>query len=80
MCKLIKNLIECNDPAPSPNLEYYVYVTEEEGYDEIPEEVSRLLECEENTIQPYKEPLRQLIWVHRKIQKKSRLGNCFTLI
>ena len=28
-----------------------------EDYDEIPEEVSRLLEREENTIQPYKEPL-----------------------
>ena len=30
---------------------------EEEDYDEILEEVSRLLEQEENTIQPYKEPL-----------------------
>ena len=57
MCRLTKKTIEYNDPAPSPNFEYPVYLTEEEEYDEIPEEVSRLLEREENTIQPYKEPL-----------------------
>ena len=30
---------------------------EEEDYDKIPAGVSRLLEHEENTIKPYKEPL-----------------------
>ena len=57
MCKLIKKPVEYNDPAPSPNFECPVYGAEEEDYDEIPEEVSRLLECEENSIHPYKEPL-----------------------
>ena len=57
MCRIIKKLVEYNDPAPSPNFECLVYGAEEEDYDEISEEVSRLLEREENAIQPYKEPL-----------------------
>ena len=43
MCRLIKKPIEHNDPAPSPNFECPVYGAEEEDYDDIPEEVSRLL-------------------------------------
>ena len=57
MCGLIKKSVECNDPGPSSNFEYNVYVAEKE-YDEIPELVSRLLKREENTIKPYKEPLQ----------------------
>ena len=57
MCRLIKKPIEYNDLAPSPNFKCPVYGAEEEYYDDIPEEVSRLLECEENSIQAYKEPL-----------------------
>ena len=52
MCRLIKKLVEYNDPTPSLNFEYPAYVAEEEEYDEIPEKVSLLLEREENTIQP----------------------------
>ena len=37
-----------------------MYVAEEEEYDEIPEEVSRLLEREESTIQSYKESLEMI--------------------
>ena len=61
MCRLIKKTIEYNDPAPSPNFEQPAYVVEEEEYDKIPEEVSRLLEREESAIQPYKEPLEIII-------------------
>ena len=57
MCGLIKKPVEYNDPAPSPNFKCPVFGAEEEVYDEILEEVSRFLEHEENTIQPYKEPL-----------------------
>ena len=53
MCRLIKKPIEYNDPAPSPNFEYPVFGAEEEESDEILEEVSRLLERKENSIQPY---------------------------
>jgi hypothetical protein len=55
MCRLIRKTVENNDPVPSSNFEHPVYVAEEEEFDEIPEEVSRLLEREENTIQSYKE-------------------------
>ena len=57
MCKLIKKLVEYNDPAPSPNFGCPVFGAEEEDYDEILEEVSWLLEHGENTIHPYKDPL-----------------------
>src|ERR1044072_2024321 len=57
MCRLIHKTVENNDPAPSSNFEHPVYVAEEEEFDEIPEEVSRLLEREENTIHPCKESL-----------------------
>ena len=46
MCRLIKKHVKYNDPAPSPNFECPVYGAEEEDYDEILEEVSRLLEHE----------------------------------
>ena len=52
MCRLIKKLVEYTDHVPSPNFKYLVYVAEEEEFTEIPEEVSQLLEREENTIQP----------------------------
>ena len=60
MCRLIKKPVGCNDPQPSPNFEYPVYVDKEEEYDEIPEEVSRFLEREESAIQSYKEPLETI--------------------
>ena len=50
MCRLIKKPVEYNESAPSPNFECPVYGAEEEDYDEIPEEVSRLLERKENAI------------------------------
>ena len=60
MCRLIKKPVEYNEPAPFPNFECPVYGAEEEDYDQILEEVSRLLEREENAIQPYKEPLEEI--------------------
>ena len=60
MCRLIKKHVEYNDPAPSPNFEYPVYGTKEEECDEIPEEVSRFLEREEKSFQPYKESLETI--------------------
>ena len=43
MCKLIKKLVEYNDPAPSPNFECPMHGAKEEDYDDIPEEVSGCL-------------------------------------
>ena len=60
MCRLINKPVEYNDPAPSPNFEYLVYGAEDGEYNEIPEEVSWLLEREESSIKSYKEPLINL--------------------
>lgn len=53
--KPIKN----NGHTPSPNFEFHVYEVEEESEEDcdILEEITRLLEDEEKTIQPYKEPV-----------------------
>ena len=57
MCRLIHEPVENNDPMPPPNFEFPVYEAEEDELIEIPKEVTRLLEHEERTIQPYKELL-----------------------
>ena len=54
MCRLVHDLtIENNDPMPSPNFEFPVFRAEEE----IPVQISRLLEHDEKVIQPFEEPL-----------------------
>ncbi|KAI5437176.1 hypothetical protein KIW84_023336 [Lathyrus oleraceus] len=52
--KLIKP-IEHNDPTPSPNFEFPVFEVEEDDVEEIPDEITRLLEHEEKIIQPHLE-------------------------
>ena len=54
MCRLNHEPIEKHDPMPSPNFEFPVFEAEEEEIEEIPEEISRLLEKEEKVIQPLK--------------------------
>ena len=74
MWRLIKKTIEYNDPAPSPNFKCPVFRAEEEYYDEILEEVSRLLEHEDNTIQPYKEPLEVINLGSEEDPKEVKIG------
>ena len=52
----------------------FVYGAEEEDNDEIPEEVSRLLEHEENSIQPYKEPLETINLGSEEDPKEVKIG------
>ena len=73
-CRLIKKPVEYNDPAPSPNIEYPAFMAKEEEYDEILEEVSRLLELEENTIYPYKEPLETINMGSEEDLKEVKIG------
>lgn len=54
MCIFLNKSIECNDPAPSPDFEFLVYEAEGEEFEEIPYEISRLLEQEDKTLEPYK--------------------------
>ncbi|KAI5388865.1 hypothetical protein KIW84_074500 [Lathyrus oleraceus] len=49
--------IEHNDPTPSPNFEFPVFEEKEDDYEEIPNEITRLLEHEEKIIQPHLENL-----------------------
>ncbi|KAI5412787.1 hypothetical protein KIW84_057421 [Lathyrus oleraceus] len=49
--------IEHNDPTPSPNFEFPVFEAEEDDVEEIPDEITRLLEHEEKIIQPHLENL-----------------------
>ncbi|KAI5421443.1 hypothetical protein KIW84_045031 [Lathyrus oleraceus] len=55
--KLISRPIEHNDPTPSPNFEFPVFEAEEDDVEEIPDEITRLLEHEEKIIQPHLENL-----------------------
>ena len=56
LCRLIK-LIEHNDPIPSPNFEFPVFEEEEDDVEEIPDEITCLLEHEDKIIQPHLENL-----------------------
>ncbi|KAI5425644.1 hypothetical protein KIW84_031456 [Lathyrus oleraceus] len=49
--------IEHNDPTPSPNFEFPVFEAEEDDVEEIPDEITRLLEHEEKIIQSHLENL-----------------------
>ncbi|KAI5385419.1 hypothetical protein KIW84_072135 [Lathyrus oleraceus] len=49
--------IEHNDPTPSPNFEFPVFVAEEDDVEEIPDEITHLLEYEEKIIQRHLENL-----------------------
>ncbi|KAI5389566.1 hypothetical protein KIW84_075017 [Lathyrus oleraceus] len=55
--KLVPNPIEYNDPSPSPNFEFPVFEAEEESDVEVSDELSRLLEQDEKTIQPFEEQI-----------------------
>ncbi|KAI5418068.1 hypothetical protein KIW84_042637 [Lathyrus oleraceus] len=57
--KLIKP-IEHNDPTPSPNFEFPVFEAEEDDVEEIPDEITRLLEHEEKIIQPHLENMETI--------------------
>ena len=74
MCILIKKPVEYNDPAPSPNFDCLVFGAEEEDYDGIPEEVSRLFEREKKAIQPYKEPLEVINLGSEEDLKEVKIG------
>jgi len=58
MCRLnTHEPVEQPNPMVSPNFEFLVYEAEDEENEEIPDEISRLLEQERKNIQPYGEAL-----------------------
>src|ERR1051325_7134160 len=74
MCRLIHKTVENNDPVSSSNIKHPVYVAEEEEFYEIPKEVSRLLEPEENTIQQYKDSLEVINLGSEEDVKEIKIG------
>ena len=52
--------IEHNDPTPSPNFEFPVFEAEEDDVEEIPDDITRLLEHEEKIIQSHLENLETI--------------------
>lgn len=59
---------------PSPNFEFSVFEVEEESVKEIPDEISRLLEWEEETIQSYKEPVEVINLGSEEDRKEVKIG------
>ncbi|KAI5423716.1 hypothetical protein KIW84_030078 [Lathyrus oleraceus] len=53
--ELISKPIEHNDPTPSPNFEFPIFEAEEDDVEEIPDEITRLLEHEKKIIQSHLE-------------------------
>lgn len=75
MCKLIHETSIINhDLMSSPNFEFSVFEAEEESVKEIPDEISWLLEQEEETIQPYKEPVEVIKLGSEEDRKEVKIG------
>ena len=74
MCRFLNKPIERNDPAPSPDFEFLVYEAEEEEFKGIPYEISRLLEQEDKTLEPYKEPMELINLGTEEGRKEVRIG------
>ncbi|KAI5403438.1 hypothetical protein KIW84_050853 [Lathyrus oleraceus] len=71
--KLIKP-IEHNDPTPSPNFEFPVFEAEEDGVEEIPDEITRLLEHEEKIIQPHLENMETVNLGSEECMREVKIG------
>ncbi|MCI34993.1 hypothetical protein A2U01_0056214, partial [Trifolium medium] len=70
----INKPVEHNDPAPSPNFEFPVFEAEEDEDEEIPDEISRLLEHEKKTIQPHEETLEVINLGSEEDKKEVKIG------
>jgi hypothetical protein len=75
MCRLnINEPFEQHTPVISPNFESPVYKAEEEEKEEIPDEISRLLEREGKTIQPYGEAIEVINLGTEEDKKEIKIG------
>ncbi|KAI5395482.1 hypothetical protein KIW84_061886 [Lathyrus oleraceus] len=66
--------IEHNDPTPSPNFEFPVFEAEEDDVEEIPDEITRLLEHEEKIIQPHLENMETVNLGSEDCVREVRIG------
>ncbi|KAI5429344.1 hypothetical protein KIW84_034087 [Lathyrus oleraceus] len=72
--ELILKPIEHNDPTPSPNFEFPVFEAEEDDVEEIPDEITRLLEYEEKIIQPHLEDLETVNLGSEDCERLVKIG------
>ena len=66
--------IENNDPMPSPNFEFPVFRAEEGDDEEVPVEISRLIEQDEKVIQPFEEPVELVNLGDEEDRKEVKVG------
>ena len=59
---------------PSPNFEFPVFRAEGEDDEEVPVEISRLLEHDEKVIQPFEEPLELVNLGDEEVRKEVKVG------
>jgi len=75
MCRLNTNEpVEELNPMISPNFKFPVYEAEEEENEEIPDEISRLLEQERGNMQPYEEALKVINLGTEEGKKEIKIG------
>ncbi|KAI5385081.1 hypothetical protein KIW84_071903 [Lathyrus oleraceus] len=72
---LVPNPIEYNDPSPSPNFEFPVFEAEEESDEELSDELSRLLEQDEKTIQSFEEQIELVNLGSEDDVKEVKIGS-----
>ncbi|KAI5390301.1 hypothetical protein KIW84_075563 [Lathyrus oleraceus] len=72
---MVLNPIEYNDPSPSPNFEFHVFEAEEESGVEVSDELSRLLEQDEKTIQPFEEQVELVNLGSEDDVKEVKIGS-----
>ena len=66
--------IEHNDPTPSPNFKFPVFEAEEDDVEEIPDEITCLLEHEEKIIQPHLENLETVNLGSKDCIREVKIG------
>lgn len=79
MCRLIHDIsTKTNDLMPYCNFEFPVYEAEEEEEEEedILDEISRMIENEENTIYPFKEHVEVINLGSEEDRKEVKVGDC----
>ena len=75
MCRLnTHEPVKQPNPMVSPNFEFPVYEAADEENEEIPDEVSRLLEQERKNIQPYGESLEVINLGTEEDKKEIKIG------
>ncbi|KAI5388223.1 hypothetical protein KIW84_074059 [Lathyrus oleraceus] len=73
--KLVSKPIEYNDPSPSPDFDFPMFKAEEENDEEMYDELSRLLEHKEKSIQPFEEHIELVNLGSKDEVKKVKIGS-----